>query len=264
MLDRYPKATWLGNGQSGGTYTSGPFKVVLHTTETRTVPGYQSGAVAPHLTFAPASRQWYQHTELTTAARALRNEAGGAQTNRDSALQVEIVCYSAKATAEQVGGLWVGNLTKEALDDVRALIEWTGVPLEWPGHQALSYAEANKVGFRLTQAEWDKYAGVVGHQHVPENDHWDPGALDWAYLMRDLDLEGDDMAVSDWAKNAWDWATGLGIFTKDSNPQDPITVEQFGVFLSRYNNQVKKLVAGVAAGGVTAGAVIAEIINRLS
>lgn len=186
---RYPKATWLGNGQSGGSFTSGPRKVVLHTTETRTLPGYQGGATAPHLTFAPASRVWYQHTELDVAARALRNEAGGEETNRDGALQVEIICYSAKNIAEGVNGLWVGDLSQAALDELREFIEWATVPIVWPGRQAFSYSQANEPGFRLTLANWDAYNGVLGHQHVPENTHWDPGALDWAYLMR----EEDDM-----------------------------------------------------------------------
>lgn len=188
-MKRYPQAEWLGNGQSGGSFTSGPLKVVLHTTETRTLPGYQSGATAPHLTFAPASLKWYQHTELDIAARALRNEAGGAQTNRDSALQVEIICYSDRATAERVNGLWVANLSNDALDSLRAFIEWAEVPWVWPGRRATSYSQANAPGFRLTPAQWDAFGGVLAHQHVPENTHWDTGALNWDYLMR----EEDDM-----------------------------------------------------------------------
>lgn len=189
VAKRYPKATWKGDGKTAGAYTSGPFKVVLHTTETRGVPSYDGGMSAPHLTYNPKTRVWVQHTELTTAARALRNAAGGAETNRDSALQVEIICYSDRFVADRVLGLWVGDLSSAALGDIRDFIDWTGVPLVWPGRQARNYAEANAPGFRLSQAVWGGYAGVVGHQHVPENTHWDPGMLDWETLL------GDDMAL---------------------------------------------------------------------
>ncbi len=106
LPNRYPKATWLGNGVSGGSYHSadgelGPWRIVLHTTETASMPSYRSGNTAPHLTYDPGTRIWYQHTSLQTAARALRNPAGGVQTNRERALQVEIICYSAKGIADQ-------------------------------------------------------------------------------------------------------------------------------------------------------------------
>jgi hypothetical protein len=166
--------------------------VVIHTTETRTLPGYRKGATAPHLTYAPASRKWWQHTDLDVAARALRNLDGGIQTNRDGAWQVEVICYSNKTIADQVGGLWVGSLLPHAYADLAAFCTWAGVPATWPGRAAGSYAAANAPGFRLTPAEWDAFAGVCGHQHVPENDHWDPGAFDWAQLMAAMGgQEGD-------------------------------------------------------------------------
>lgn len=191
---RYPKAIWKGDGQSGGTYEGRPWRVVLHTTETPGLPGYSNGASAPHLTYLPKTRQWIQHTELTTAARALRNEAGGVQTNRARAIQVEIVCYSAKAIAHQAPAtrLWVGDLPATAYADIREFIRWTRVvPLVWPGKQALSSSQANAPGFRMTMTEWNAFNGVCAHQHVPENTHWDTGAFDWGRLLQPE--EEDDM-----------------------------------------------------------------------
>lgn len=191
-MTRFPEARWKGDGKSGGSYTSGPWKVVLHTTETRGVPGYSNGYAAPHLTYWSKHRIFYQHTDLEVAARALRNLRGGVQTNRDKAIQLEIVCYSHKPTADRVtNGIWVADLTGEQLGDIRRFMWWChiefGVPWTWPGKQAGSYAEANAPGFRMQPEVWDSYAGFVGHQHVPENTHWDPGLLDWNRLM-----EGDD------------------------------------------------------------------------
>ena len=31
---------------------------------------------------------------------------------------------------------------------------------------------------RMTDDEWNAFDGWCGHQHVPENTHWDPGKLD--------------------------------------------------------------------------------------
>ena len=57
---RYPPATWKGDGDSGGAYSSedgvlGPWRVVIHTTETSGMPGYNGGLYAPHLTYDPRS-----------------------------------------------------------------------------------------------------------------------------------------------------------------------------------------------------------------
>lgn len=188
-VSRYPYALWKGDGRSGGSYTSGPWKVVLHTTETSALPGYSNGATAPHITYIAKSREWVQHTSFLTAARALVNGPDPVQTNRDSAIQVEIVCYSNKPLADKSSArTWVGDLTEANLDDIRQFLIWTnatfGVKLEWPGVQALSYAQANKLGFRMSTRKWDSWGGVCGHQHVPDaNTHWDPGALDWDTLM---------------------------------------------------------------------------------
>lgn len=186
---RYPLAFWKGDGMSSGSYTSGPFLSLVHTTETLGLPSYSDGRSAPHLTYTPRFHEWTQHTRLDISARSLRNEPGGVQTNRKSVLQVEIVCYSARSVGARRGGLWVADLDGRSLDDIRDFLRWTveefGVIWKWPDKQALSYAQANAPGFRLSGPEWDAYDGILGHQHAPENVHWDPGALDWPALMEE-------------------------------------------------------------------------------
>ncbi len=199
MQARYPKAIWLGDGKSGGTYLGGPWKVVLHTSETGWVPGYRGGYTAPHITYDPEWRKFYQHTSLLVAARSLRNEAGGAQTNRDQAIQLEIVCYSNKAVADGASyRQWVGDLTSAQLADIHEFIVWCaqefGVAMVWPGKQAYSWAEANADGFRMSTNEWDDWDGVCAHQHVPEgNTHWDTGALNWNAVI--YGIEEDEMQL---------------------------------------------------------------------
>ena len=203
---RYPEAAWKGDGKSGGSYVGKPFRVVLHTTETAGVPGYGGGASAPHITYVPKTRQWVQHTDFNTAARALRNVAGGVQTNRANALQVELVCYSAKNIADQSSSrLWVGDLTDDHYLDLRNFLSWVyanfDVSSTWPEKQAFSSRQANASGFRMTGTEWNDFDGVCAHQHVPENTHWDTGALDWTQVME----QGDDMAeLSVEAQKFWE------------------------------------------------------------
>lgn len=213
---RYPKATWLGNGRSGGTYTGGPYRVVLHTTETAWVPSYDDGRYAPHMTYFPKDRRFYQHTSFLTAARALKNESGGVETNRRRAIQLEIVCYSNRTLADTADHrLWVGDLTADHLGDIRRFLEWTydefGVKAEWPGKQALSSGEANADGFRMGLSEWNEFGGVCAHQHLPENVHWDTGALNWQALMETEDDEVTEQDKIDIANKVAERVTASGI-----------------------------------------------------
>jgi hypothetical protein len=124
------------------------------------------------------------------------------ETNRANALQVEIVCYSDQHVASgSASRLFVADLDSLALADLRAFCEWAaaeyGVGLFWPGKAALSYAQANAPGFRMTGDDWYLFGGVAGHQHVPENDHWDPGALAWEQII----TGGGPTTPGDWEEN---------------------------------------------------------------
>lgn len=257
--ERYPPATWKGDGVTAGSYQAGvPWRVVLHTTETEGVPGYQSGQVAPHLTYDPRTRKWVQHTDLSVAARALRNLDGGVQTNRARALQVEIVCYSAKsvADAQPAERLWVGALPQTAYDDLGDFCAWAaehyGIVERWPGRTALSYAQANAPGFRMGSSTWITFDGVCAHQHVPENDHWDTGALDFPRLLEAMmstwkSRDGYTYVTDDWAPHdkgikfvidaglmvgARDEATKTGEF----NAPDPLKRGEFATVLKRFTD----------------------------
>jgi hypothetical protein len=36
----------------------------------------------------------------------------------------------------------------------------------------------------MSDDEWNAFNGWCGHQHVPENSHWDPGKLNIDHLTR--------------------------------------------------------------------------------
>ncbi|CAL9370562.1 peptidoglycan-binding protein [Streptomyces sp. enrichment culture] len=185
--------------------------VVLHTTEGRTLPGYGGGAVAPNLTAVPdfgAKRlRWYQHFDIEVSSRALANRGDGVETNTLNVCQVELVgtCDpSTHAKWKRAGHshIFWPDAPKWAVDGVARFLSWMheehGVPLSgprsWPSYPS-SYG--NGGGQRMSGAQWERFKGVCGHMHVPENDHGDPGSIDFAQLLKyareDLDL-GDEPA----------------------------------------------------------------------
>jgi hypothetical protein len=180
--------------EDGGSILDGyPEKGLLHTTETATWPGYGSGYF-PHLTVmvGPGERFYArQHIPFTRAGRALRNEPGGVQTNRVTRCQVEIVT---RADVVDTYGLHPAMV-----DGLADLAEWLRVNWGVPRTCSVtfkpypsSYGKGN--GVRLSPSAWERYAGWLGHQHAPENDHGDPGALDWRpiLLQSEEDLTMDD------------------------------------------------------------------------
>lgn len=187
----YPGAVQLMNGVGTGTWNgSGPWKLLLHTTETRGVPGYQDGQLAPHITWGPRSGKFYQHFPLTGPSEALSTF------DDDMVIQVEMICYSAKNIADEVGGLWVGNLTPEQLEQLAGFCRWVmghlNIPAVWPKKQALSYTAANATGFRMSAEVFKAWSGLLGHQHAPfPNRHWDPGAFPWTRFMPLLQPEDE-------------------------------------------------------------------------
>ncbi|UUU23720.1 peptidoglycan-binding protein [Streptomyces sp. DSM 40750] len=207
---RYPvasRANWYQDDFGGD-----PMQVdvvVLHTTEGPTLPGYGGGSSAPNLTavpdFAAKKLRWYQHFDIETSSRALVNLRGGVETNTMNVCQVELVgtCdpkTHAKWKAAGRAHIYWPDAPDWALRGVADFLAWMheehGVPLSgpktWPAYPT-SYA--NGGGQRMTGAQWADFKGVCGHMHVPENVHGDPGAVDFArivkYAKADLDL-GDD------------------------------------------------------------------------
>lgn len=166
---------------------------VIHTTEGTTLPTYGGGASAPNFTAVPdipnKRLKWYQHFDFDVSSRALVNKAGGVETNTLNAVQVELVgtCDPARRTSWNglragTGYLFWPDAPDWALRELAKFVAWAyaahGVKLRsavtfkaYPG----SYGAT---ATRLTPAAWTQYYGWCGHQHVPENDHGDPGDLD--------------------------------------------------------------------------------------
>lgn len=182
--------------------------VVLHTTEGRSLPGYGGGSVAPNLTAVPdlaaKKLKWYQHFDIESSSRALANNAGGVETNTLNVCQVELVgtCDPKRHAEWKAAGqahIYWPDAPDWALKEVARFLSWMheehGLPLSgpkaWPAYPK-SYKDGGDQ--RMSFAEWKGFEGVCGHMHVPENDHGDPGAIDFAQLVKyaKADLDVDD------------------------------------------------------------------------
>lgn len=157
----------------------GPVTVgVLHTTEsTRFVPApnsYFGHGNYPHFTVWE-DRVW-QHISIRKAAKALANRTGGVQTNKEGCIQIEVIGQAANPG-------W-SDKTKAT---VAALMRWIESQTQIPRACGVTFkaypASYGANGVRLSAERWVGYAGWLGHQHVPENSHGDPGAIDIGALL---------------------------------------------------------------------------------
>lgn len=181
----YPPAIDNHAKNDGGSHT-GPVTIgVLHTTESlRFIPNYDNyfgHSSYPHFTCVVVGGVFfsYQHISIRRAARALKNRAGGVQTNREGVIQIEVVGQARRPFTNDP--VMVEGLTKlmrwiesETEIEAQSSVDWVSYPQ--------SYGERAKQ--RLSNTAWQQYVGWLGHQHVPENDHGDPGAININALMQ--------------------------------------------------------------------------------
>lgn len=173
MANWYPTALKTALGNDSGSFVAGYAKKgVLHTTEGSSASGaigaYRNINAWPHFTVDQLGNV-YQHIPLDKAARALENPPGGVETNRGGAIQIEVVGFASKP-------VWP-EAQKKAM---RALMRWiesqTGIKPE-----GVKFGSSEQFGLKnpleFPPNTWITYNGWCGHQHVPENSHWDPGAI---------------------------------------------------------------------------------------
>lgn len=175
-MNRPPYDEWLQGNDAGG-HVVPVTKLLIHDTEGSSISGavaaYKANNSWPHLTVDCrfGKTPWrVGHLDLGVAARALRNEPGGVETNRAGVIQIEVVGFATMPA--DIDWAWFGKHV------AWPICQATGVPwsstVPWFGYPA-SYGKAALQ--RLSPADWTAYRGILGHQHVPENSHGDPGAI---------------------------------------------------------------------------------------
>jgi hypothetical protein len=164
-------------------FTGGPAEGVIHTTEGATYAGalaaYRAHNSWAHFTlsFEASVFAAWQHIPIDHAARSLVNAPGGVSTNTDHVIQIEVVAFAGT----------IPTLDRRFLAGIRRCMRWVesvaGVGRHAPAFKAYPASYGADNGVRMSPAAWDAFGGWCGHQHVPENVHGDPGAIDIAYLL---------------------------------------------------------------------------------
>ncbi|MFI1166582.1 glycoside hydrolase family 25 protein [Streptomyces sp. NPDC020801] len=206
----YPGANathWYSSAYPGDPMTTNT--VAWHSTETTALPDYSGGSIAPNLTavpdFANQRLVWYQHFNFDESSRALVHATGQMATNTLNVAQVEIVgtcdpSTHASWTKAGIQHLYMPELPDWAIRDLNHFAHWAhdahGVPLT-SGLKWLPYPQSyGSNGVRMTTAAWSAFTGHCGHQHVPENDHGDPGAFPIAQILEaDMPLSTTDVTT---------------------------------------------------------------------
>lgn len=171
-------------------------KALLHMTQGTSINGAVEAykAYPPHTIANFKTKGKAQHIPLNRGAYALWNE----DADDSRCYQVEIVGFSENAPNMSEEELkWLGE------EVLLPLHEYGGVPLVvvWKGFKApsdVNYMLATASSpLRLTQAELDSFSGILGHQHIPKDNHWDPGGLRVPrmieYAKNKLRMREDDM-----------------------------------------------------------------------
>lgn len=163
-----------------------PPRLTIHTTETD--PGTMAAVHAnlewPY-TFAldPARKVAQQWLEADGAAYALVHPTGTPETNHMGRRHPQVVIVGRAANMH--------TLPNDQLEWLAAkigpILDACDIPNRWltpyrAGHQGWTLASPNSPA-RMSWNAWGHFTGVCCHQHVPGNDHWDPGGLDVSRLQ---------------------------------------------------------------------------------
>lgn len=176
-------AEQMATAQAQGlAFIDRPWRGVLHTTEGNTaadaIAEFRKRNVWPHFTIEPATERVIQHYTLSRAARALANPTG-VHTNDSRAIQIEIVGRAAQAplfTPDELAFIRGVMLRIEAQVPIARRSRLTFVP-------SAALTRTVRLKDKSERSAWARFAGWCGHQHVPGNTHWDPGAIDIATLV---------------------------------------------------------------------------------
>ena len=166
----------------GAAFIDRPWRGVLHTTEGNTagdaIAEFRKKNFWPHFTIEPATERIVQHYPLSRGARALTNPTG-VHTNDSRAIQIEIVGRAARADRFTADELAFIRRVMLRIEEQVPIARRSGLTfVARPG-----LTKTVRLKDKSKKSAWARFAGWCGHQHVPANTHWDPGAIDIATLV---------------------------------------------------------------------------------
>lgn len=189
MAEQYFPGAELHLMGNGGTMDgSGQYRVVWHYTGDKdasadepqdlvafdNVIGWFTGSgkgSAPQILWDPFTGRVAQFIPAGQSARALVNQSGGVETNRDGnvCIQVETLFFPYCRTGGKVYAT-IADTPRKGLAELMTWLRSWGVPDVWPMGQPDGGSQRNP-------SIWTSTSGHYGHSQVPENNHTDPGPM---------------------------------------------------------------------------------------
>lgn len=163
-----------------------PVKMVWHTIQGSAQSGintFKSKGINSHWILDIENRRVYQLVPLGRSSATLRNAPGEPETNRANAIQVEMSGFAEDMHLLSDRDLqWIGEFFLAPI--MAAVPELSSNYVENFGEDAGFVLARSSAKQRFSPVEWLQFGGHCGHQHVPENDHWDPGGFDIGSVVK--------------------------------------------------------------------------------
>ena len=172
----HPDAVRVPHPDSG-PFLSVPAKLVFHTTEGYGLPAYKGDS--PHFTLSLKTGKLWQHVPVDRASSALVHPPE-VETNHAHAIQVELTDAFAKDSQ---------NWTPAQYAHIASLARWIERNAGVARKCSVAFGGQGSLPPRLSPQAWIAYSGHLGHQHVPGNLHWDPGAFRIGLVLGDPSME---------------------------------------------------------------------------
>lgn len=268
----------------GPRHTDHPTKLVFHTTETTSVPGYNNGAFAPHYTFDPKTMIWWYHgvPETHRVGTLVGSTTAGVKTN-ELAIQAEIICYSSKTVADgSPSRLYVGHLSEAAKDELALLVDYCrssfGLGPDHTPTPTGGWMYGVTASTRLSKSAWLALAGFTAHGAVPGNSHYDTGVLDLTDIEQrtDMALTPEEQLALNWLVKAlksqrsdsppWgsaNWKRYLATVWPNSTSPGPGAIGTH-IQLSHVWAVLDGAIRAIAPSDADVDLIIEEIIERLA
>jgi hypothetical protein len=177
-----PRRTRVPYSDAGPFISGAGAKLCWHTTEGVSLPSYSGSA--PHFTFNPKTGKLWQHVPLNRASKSLEHPTGTVETNHANVIQVELIGYAGASTEGKYPSYEVRNWTTADYARIAKLARWIEANAGVKRQSSVRFgAYPNDLPARLSPVEWLRYEGHLGHQHVPNNHHGDPGAFKIALVI---------------------------------------------------------------------------------
>jgi hypothetical protein len=236
----HPTATRVPGNSAGPMVVDAP-KITHHLTVGTSIDGaigaYRTYNSWPHFTcdWVGGTLKLVQHVPLDKGARALRNP--GSETNRADTIQIEHVGYPHASgrfgPPPGFASKGVPNWPDARWDAIAEFCRWIEANTGCPKASMAGATWGEDHPPRLEGNAYRMARGHHGHQHVPGNDHWDPGgSFDIDRILagdppvhRDLEhgMSGPDVRALQLAINRR--ATGCGRPDRTVPPDGMFTAE---------------------------------------